>query len=122
MTAGRQLSLPLTATFPLHDVDLASSGIWPRIAANFAYPDGTRLRLRGRRAEKRASTCRERRCSHQGAAPSSQTRGGDRRDRTDDLMLAKHALSQLSYVPKQWWAWDDSNVRPHPYQGCALTT
>jgi len=21
-----------------------------------------------------------------------------------------------------WWAWDDSNVRPHPYQGCALTT
>ncbi|CAH1648378.1 hypothetical protein CHELA40_12967 [Chelatococcus asaccharovorans] len=23
---------------------------------------------------------------------------------------------------KQWWAWDDSNVRPHPYQGCALTT
>ena len=24
--------------------------------------------------------------------------------------------------PKQWWAEDDSNVRPHPYQGCALTT
>jgi hypothetical protein len=22
----------------------------------------------------------------------------------------------------RWWAWDDSNVRPHPYQGCALTT
>ena len=20
-----------------------------------------------------------------------------------------------------WWAWDDSNIRPHPYQGCALT-
>ena len=30
--------------------------------------------------------------SHQGA-------GGARRDRTDDLMLAKHALSQLSYGP-----------------------
>ena len=29
------------------------------------------------------------------AAPS----GGARRDRTDDLMLAKHALSQLSYGP-----------------------
>ena len=28
--------------------------------------------------------------------PSS---GGARRDRTDDLMLAKHALSQLSYGP-----------------------
>ena len=25
--------------------------------------------------------------------------GGGERDRTDDLMLAKHALSQLSYTP-----------------------
>ena len=55
--------------------------------------------------------------------------GGARRDRTDDLLLAKQALSQLSYGPEEkrvvhdpWWAWDDSNVRPHPYQGCALTT
>ena len=24
--------------------------------------------------------------------------------------------------PWIWWAEDDSNVRPHPYQGCALTT
>ena len=60
--------------------------------------------------------------------------GGARRDRTDDLLLAKQALSQLSYGPAgarpiavmsragKWWAWDDSNVRPHPYQGCALTT
>ena len=57
--------------------------------------------------------------------------GGARRDRTDDLLLAKQALSQLSYGPVpghprgatcRWWAWDDSNVRPHPYQGCALTT
>ena len=22
----------------------------------------------------------------------------------------------------RWWAWMDSNQRPHPYQGCALTT
>lgn len=22
----------------------------------------------------------------------------------------------------QWWVWEDSNHRPHPYQGCALTT
>ena len=28
-----------------------------------------------------------------------QPSGGARRDRTDDLMLAKHALSQLSYGP-----------------------
>ena len=27
--------------------------------------------------------------------------GGASRDRTDDLMLAKHALSQLSYGPAQ---------------------
>src|SRR5215212_5939957 len=66
-------------------------------------------------------------------ASAAAAPGGDRRDRTDDLMLAKHALSQLSYGPiwalpegtrqrDGWWAWDDSNVRPHPYQGCALTT
>ena len=29
----------------------------------------------------------------------ARRRGGARRDRTDDLMLAKHALSQLSYCP-----------------------
>src|SRR4051812_46769784 len=29
----------------------------------------------------------------------SDRSGGARRDRTDDLMLAKHALSQLSYGP-----------------------
>src|SRR5574337_1350071 len=46
--------------------------------------------------------------------------GGARRDRTDDLMLAKHALSQLSYGPG-WWAWEDLNLRPHAYQARALT-
>ena len=38
----------------------------------------------------------------------SQKSGGARRDRTDDLMLAKHALSQLSYGPMSKHAW---NVR-----------
>ena len=68
--------------------------------------------------------------------------GGGRRDRTDDLMLAKHALSQLSYGPYSgqasllfglrltsgavldaiaWWAWEDLNFRPHAYQARALT-
>jgi hypothetical protein len=28
--------------------------------------------------------------------------GGARRDRTDDLLLAKQALSQLSYGPRRW--------------------
>ena len=56
-----------------------------------------------------------------------QLLGGARRDRTDDLMLAKHALSQLSYGPSwrtdlmRWWAWEDSNFRPHAYQARALT-
>src|SRR5476651_1264669 len=57
--------------------------------------------------------------------------GGARRDRTDDLMLAKHALSQLSYGPGyrdkalvalRWWAWEDLNFRPHAYQARALTS
>ena len=52
--------------------------------------------------------------------------GGADRFRTGDLMLAKHALSQLSYSPmmfiKVWWAWVESNYRPHPYQGCALAS
>src|SRR6516162_6345261 len=34
------------------------------------------------------------------ASPAPRAKaGGARRDRTDDLMLAKHALSQLSYGP-----------------------
>ena len=48
--------------------------------------------------------------------------GGANRDRTGDLLLAKQALSQLSYGPDiGWWVWEESNFRPHPYQGCALT-
>ena len=48
--------------------------------------------------------------------------GGASRDRTDDPLLAKQVLSQLSYGPlKIWWVWEDLNLRPHPYQGCALT-
>ena len=38
-------------------------------------------------------------CFFQQAIVSIKPSGGARRDRTDDLMLAKHALSQLSYGP-----------------------
>ena len=50
--------------------------------------------------------------------------GGAGRNRTDDLLRAKQALSQLSYSPiePEWWAWKDLNFRPHAYQACALTT
>ena len=61
----------------------------------------------------------------QPASRGSHRNGGARRDRTDDLMLAKHALSQLSYGPEEtaceWWAWEDLNFRPHAYQARALT-
>ena len=69
--------------------------------------------------------------------PADQPTGGAERVRTDDLLLAKQALSQLSYSPgpqvrrtargsksarpPEWWAWVDSNYRPHAYQACALT-
>ena len=52
---------------------------------------------------------------------SYRNHGGGERDRTDDLLLARQALSQLSYTPMiTWWAWLDSNQRPHDYQSCAL--
>jgi len=53
--------------------------------------------------------------------------GGGERDRTDDLLNANQALSQLSYTPISlsvrllWWAWKDLNFRPHAYQARALT-
>ena len=64
--------------------------------------------------------------------------GGGGRDRTDDPLLAKQVLSQLSYAPnhaarthaeippqnarRKWWAREDLNLRPHAYQACALTS
>ena len=139
-----QLSLANTATFPLHDVDwfCARPDCGPD-QRKLAYPDAF--------ARNTISFATSQQRSPRQVATIKN--GGDRRDRTDDLMLAKHALSQLSYVPNRWgrssrrqrhrglepaarrqrtpksprcgshwWAWDDSNVRPHPYQGCALTT
>lgn len=48
--------------------------------------------------------------------------GGGKRDRTDDPLLAKQVLYQLSYAPRYWWVWEDLNLRPHAYQACALTS
>ena len=57
--------------------------------------------------------------------------GGDSRDRTGDLLLARQALSQLSYIPisyllftfrKVWWARVGSNHRPYDYQSYALAS
>jgi hypothetical protein len=57
-------------------------------------------------------------------APAPQGGGGDEETRTPDPLLAKETLCQLSYVPRPggWWAFLDSNQRPLPYQGSALTS
>jgi hypothetical protein len=65
--------------------------------------------------------------------PSGRRDGGDR-IRTDDPLLAKQVLYQLSYAPAATtprlsahdgtaavWAREDLNLRPHAYQACALT-
>ena len=49
--------------------------------------------------------------------------GGGERVRTDGLLRARQALSQLSYTPEKiWWAREDLNLRPHDYQSCALAS
>ena len=49
--------------------------------------------------------------------------GGGERVRTDGLLRARQALSQLSYTPETiWWARKDLNLRPHDYQSCALAS
>ena len=101
----------------LHDSELLKSRGTRLIAAHFAIMTG--------RAPRVASH------HHEAPAPQDWWVGGASRDRTDDLLLAKQALSQLSYGPRsvepcsrrssKWWVWEELNLRPHPYQGCALT-
>ena len=70
--------------------------------------------------------------------PTLEGVGGDEETRTPDPLLAKEMLYRLSYVPlvmsggpshlrtqspsSKWWAFLDSNQRPLPYQGSALTS
>ena len=77
-------------------------------------------------------------CERQSRDTGSNKDGGARRSRTDDLLNANQALSQLSYGPVtgirqvacpalryrrlRWWAEEELNFRPHAYQACALTT
>jgi hypothetical protein len=51
----------------------------------------------------------------QGILKELLLRGGARRDRTDDLMLAKHALYQLSYGPIQRHRPSSQACRPDPF-------
>ena len=77
--------------FPLHDVGQSAVSRQRKLQP---------LRVSaaaGRLAKQSSDQCsgRRRLFGH----PRPRTLGGARRDRTDDLMLAKHALSQLSYGP-----------------------
>jgi hypothetical protein len=73
--------------------------------------------------------------SPRGRTPDAD--GGDEGIRTPDPLLAKQVLFQLSYAPircaaskrsrmpmsyRCWWVVVDSNHRPLPYQGNALTS
>ncbi len=70
---------------PLHDVkDFAVSRLTPRTGTEYFIKRTIRLLSQFRQ--------RPRRIQH-------LKNGGARRDRTDDLLLAKQALSQLSYGP-----------------------
>jgi hypothetical protein len=42
--------------------------------------------------------------------------------RTNGRYPTRRQRRPLKARPHKWWAWIDSNDRPHPYQGCALTT
>ena len=68
--------------------------------------------------QKRVMICH---LSHPFSRYFSEKNGGGERARTDGLLRARQALSQLSYTPKEWWAWMELNHRPHAYQACALT-
>jgi hypothetical protein len=88
----------------------------------------------GKVGRSRTSPADRRQLKADSADTSAAGAGGGDRDRTDDLLLAKQALSQLSYTPgeavsyqlsafrsSEWWAREDLNLRPHAYQARALT-
>ena len=96
-------------------------------------PHGSQTRI-GSTSGRTFAEARRADAKHRRNGNVAEPTGGARRDRTDDLLLAKQALSQLSYGPSSraartsklrssegWWAWEDLNFRPHAYQARALT-
>ena len=59
-------------------------------------------RLLGRRTNTLNSVLASRPCRRWTRRPPVTENGGGERDRTDDLVNANHALSQLSYTPMLW--------------------
>lgn len=105
-TMARTAPSTLVTSDPLHDVnDPAPRSIWIKrsqdsvphlieLFTRFLIKDQKRTTRgigRGRTLVRLAALL-------PGVKPTTGN-GGGRRDRTDDLMLAKHALSQLSYAP-----------------------
>ncbi len=41
---------------------------------------------------------------------------------TFNFFVIQEPLPLVAAQKLVWWAWIDSNYRPHPYQGCALAT
>ena len=104
---------PMADAFPLHDdkqpADGSTSGGAPlapaRKPANPSSP-----------ATPHASQCLSLEGLTEPPLPNPRRSGGARRDRTDDLMLAKHALSQLSYGPILAQSQDGSSWPQAPTQ------
>ena len=104
---SRPASSPKPDALPLHDVMERETGLAD--PSRISHPPGSPRRLSfedrlpppgptALAAQPRSSNL----IFHRKRRPSEQPGfdpGGARRDRTDDLMLAKHALSQLSYGP-----------------------
>ena len=70
--------------------------MWLRVLA--IYRLDYRLACRAEARDNQSALCPLGSDATASPAPRAKA-GGARRDRTDDLMLAKHALSQLSYGP-----------------------
>ena len=75
-----------------------NSGATPMGSQRTSWPKAELAKSRAGKRARSVSRCRK--ASGPGPADHSKN-GGARRDRTDDLKLAKLALSQLSYGPKQ---------------------
>ena len=91
-----------------------------QIMMSFSDPTWPTLACNGRTLHSRCQSRRRITAQPQTCHSRSREFGGARRDRTDDLMLAKHALYQLSYGPKGRLVWEhpvsrvvvDLSVRP----------
>ena len=98
----------------------------PRLSKNRRHPcDVAKVRFSVRSPKKQPSRRRPRRLFIQRL--QGEGYGGARRDRTDDLLLAKQALSQLSYGPIRFAgctvngdAWQGKAGREGRYAPCYL--